>query len=156
MLYWTESTQMSSRLRSRDSGCNYIFPYNVMSEYSNDFASMSFVRTCPVGTYVAIAMRITEVTPRWTWPYHDPFLQVMGIDTEGAAVGPLRLWQREEGDIKVRGAYVVRGLKVVNGRLWDDTMGKWIRSVVGPLTIECNVRTACEDVEDLPSIMQFL
>ena len=114
MLYWTESTQMSKRVRSRDSGSNYIFPYNVMSEYSNGFASRSFVRTCPVGTYVAIAMRITDVQPRWTSSQNEPYLQLMGLDTEGGVVGPLRLWQREEGDIKVRGAYVVRGLKVVN------------------------------------------
>ena len=50
VLYWTESTQMSLRLRPGDSGCNYIFPYDVMSDYSKDFASMAFVAECAVGT----------------------------------------------------------------------------------------------------------
>ena len=80
----------------------------------------------------------------------------MGVDTKGGVVGPLRLWQREEGGIKLGGAYVVRGLKVVNDRAWDSTKGMWIRSGDAPKTIECNVRTACEDVEDVQSITQYL
>ena len=80
----------------------------------------------------------------------------MGVDTEGGVVGPLRLWQREEGDIKIGGAYVVRGLKVVNDRAWDSTRGMWIRSADAPKIIECSVRTACEDVEDVESITQYL
>jgi hypothetical protein len=156
VLYWTESTQMSLRLRPSDSGCNYIFPYDVMSDYSKDFASMAFVRECAVGTYVAIAMRINDVQPKWTSTQNEPYLQLMGVDTEGGVVGPLRLWQREEGDIKIGGAYVVRGLKVVNDRAWDSTRGMWIRSADAPKTIECSVRTACEDVEDVESITQYL
>ena len=78
----------------------------------------------------------------------------MGVDTEGGVVGPLRLWQREEGDIKIGGAYVVRGLKVVNDRAWDSTRGMWIRSADAPIIIECSPRTACEDVEGVESITQ--
>ena len=155
MLYWTESTQMSFRLRSSDSGCNYIFPYDVMSDYSKDFASMAFVRECAVGTYVAIAMRIHDVQAKWS-AINEPYLQLMGGDTEKGVVGPLRLCQHEEGDIKIGGAYVVRGLKVVNDRAWDSTRGMWIRSADAPKTIECSVRTACEDVEDVESITQYL
>ena len=83
---------------------------------------MSFVRECAVGTYVAIAMRINDVQAKWS-AINEPYLQLMGVDTEGGVVGPLRLWQREEGDIKIGGAYVVRGLKVVNDRAWDATKG---------------------------------
>ena len=79
-----------------------------------------------------------------------------GIDMDGTVVGPLRLWQREEGDIKIGGAYVVRGLKVVNDRAWDPTKHMWIRSADAPKTIECGVRTACEDVEDVEAITQYL
>ena len=156
VLYWTESTQMSLRVRPSDSGCDYIFPYDVTSDYSKDFASMAFVRECAVGTYVTIAMRINDVQPKWTSTQNEPYLQLMGVDTEGGVVGPLRLWQREEGDIKIGGAYVVRGLKVVNDRAWDSTRGMWIRSADAPKTIECSVRTACEDVEDVESITQYL
>ena len=145
---------MSLRLRPRDSGCNYIFPYDVMSDYSKDFASMAFVRECAVGTYVAIAMRINDVQAKWS-AINEPYLQLMGVDTEGGVVGPLRLWQREEGDIKIGGAYVVRGLKVVNDRAWDSTRGMWIRSADAPKILECSVRTACEDVEGVESITQY-
>ena len=156
VLYWTESTQMSVRLRPRDSGCNYIFPYDVMSDYSKDFASMAFARECAVGTFVAIAMRISDVQAKWTSRKKDPYLQVMGVDTEGGVVGPLRLWWHEQGDIKLGGAYVLRGLKVVNGWAWDSTNGMWMRSADAPKTIECSPRTACEDVEDVESITQYV
>ena len=117
---------------------------------------MTYVRECALGTFVAIAMRITDVQPKWTLAQSEPYLQLQGVDTEGGVVGPLRLWQREEGDINPGGAYVVRGLKVVNDRAWDSTKGMWIRSADAPKTIECSVRTACEEVVDVGSITQYL
>ena len=155
MLHWTESIQMSMRLRPIDSGRNYRFPYDVMGDYSKDFASLSFVRECAVGSYVAIAMRMSDVLPKWTQEKNEPYLQLMGVDTEGGVVGPLRLWNRVEGDINTGGAYVVRGIKVVNDRAWDSTAGMWIRSADTPKTIECSVRTAWEDVQDVESITQY-
>ena len=56
---------------------------------------------------------------KWTSIENEPYLQLMCVGTEGGVVGPLRLWQREEGDVKLGGAYVVRGLRVVNYRAWD-------------------------------------
>ena len=109
-----------------------------------------------VGTYVAIAMRITNVLPKWTLTRNEPYLQLMGVDREGFVVGPLRLWQLEAGDIRPGGAYVVRGLKVVYGRAWDSARGIWICSAVMPKTIECSVRTAFEDVSNVASITQYL
>ena len=94
---------MSLRLRTEDSGLNYIFPYDVMSDYSQDSASMAYTRECAVGTYVAIGMRIADVQPKWTSSQNKSYLQLMGVDTEQGVVGPLRLWQREEGDIKMLG-----------------------------------------------------
>ena len=115
---------------------------------------MGFVRECAIGTYVAIAMRIHDVQAKWS-AINEPYLQLMGVDTEGEVVGPLRLWQREEGDIKLGGAYVVRGLKVVNDRAWDAMRSMWIRSADAPKILECSVRTACEDVEGVESITQY-
>ena len=155
MLYWTESTQMPLRMRPTDPGCDYIFPYDVKSPYSKAFATMEFTQQCAVGTYVAIPMRIYDVQAKWT-AIEEPYLELMGVDTEGSVVGPLRLWQREEGDITSGGAYVVRGLKVVNDRAWDSTRCMWIRSADAPKIIECSVRTACEDVEGVESITQYL
>ena len=155
VLLWTVSTQMSLRLRPGGSGCNYIFPYDVMSDYSTNFASMSFVRKCAIGTYVAIAMRIIDVRTRRT-STDEPYLEVMGVDTEGVDVRSLRLWRHEEGDIRSGGAYVVRGLKVVHDRLWDSARGRWRPSAGTPKTIACSVRTAVEDVSDVDTITQYL
>ena len=144
---------MTLRMRPTDPGCDYIFPYDVTSPYSKDFATMDFVRECAVGTYVAIPMRIYDVQAKWS-AIDEPYLELMGVDTEGSVVGPLRLWQHEEGDIKSGGAYVVRGLKVVNDRAYDSARGIWIRSAEAPIIIECSPRTACEDVEGVESITQ--
>ena len=114
---------------------------------------MEFMRECRVGTYVAIAMRIHDVLAKWS-AIDEPYLELMGVDTEGGDVGPLRLWQHEEGDIKIGGAYVVRGLRVVHDRAWDSTRGIWVRSSDQPKIVECSVRTACEDVEGVESITQ--
>ena len=80
----------------------------------------------------------------------------MGVDAEGNVVGPLRLWQREEGDIKLGGAYIVRGLKVVYGRIWDARESNYVRSANAPKIIECNLRTALEHVEGVQSITEYL
>ena len=74
------------------------------------------------GFYVLISMSIMHEQPRRTWPQNVPYLHLTGVDTEGGVVGPLRLWLHEEGDIRLGGTYVVRGLKVVNGQ--GD--GSWI------------------------------
>ena len=80
----------------------------------------------------------------------------MGFGTEGCEVGPLRLWQHDEGDINPGDAYIVRGLKVVYDRTWDSTKNTYVRSADLPKIIECNIRTACEDVEGVESIAQYL
>eukprot|EP00974_Lingulodinium_polyedra_P026992 2604300-Lingulodinium_polyedra.AAC.1 len=61
----------------------------------------------------------------------------------GSAVGPLRLWQRRAGDVHAGRAYVFRGLKAVNDRMWDACS-----SPDAPKTLECCQRTAWEDVDD--------
>ena len=53
------------------------------------------------------------------------------------------------------GAYVVRGLKVVNDRTWDSQKGVWTRFAATAKTIACSVRTAVEDVSDVDSITQY-
>ena len=116
---------------------------------------MAFVQQCAVGTYVAIAMRITDVRARRT-STDQPCLEVMGFDTEGVGVGPLRIWLREEGDIRLGGAYLVRGLKVENDGSWNSAKGVWIRCAGTAKAIGCSVRTALEDVSHVDSITQYL
>ena len=56
------SDLISFAARGRE--CKHIFPYDVMSDYTNDVASMALVQECAAGTYVSIAMRIMDVQPR--------------------------------------------------------------------------------------------
>ena len=86
---------------------------------------------------------------------NEPYLQITGVDTERASVGPLRLWKYEEGDIKLGCAYVVRGLKVNNDRVWDAMKYMWIRSPEAPKIVECSGRTAIEDVTCVDAITQY-
>ena len=131
-----------------------MFPYDVLSDYSADFASMSFIRECTVGTYVAIAMHVSDVEPKWT-SGGEPYLQLSGLDMERSNVVLLRLWRLKEGDIKPGHAYVVRGLKVVSDRVWDSNKWTWIWSTDAPNTIECSARTAWENVQDVEAIAQY-
>ena len=147
ILYWTKRTEMSLRSRPGNSKSNYIFPYDVTSDYSKDFASMNFVRECSVGTYVALPMRITDVVSKWTSTQNEPYLELFGFDIEKGKVGPLRLWNYEEGDINPGSAYFVRGLRVVNDRAYDQATGTWYRSPDMPKIVDCNPRVACEDVD---------
>ena len=146
---------MTLRLRPGDSGGSYVFPYHTMDEYTKDFASMVFARECEVGTYVAIAMRVTDVQPKWITEKSDLYLQLMGVDTHGISVGPLRLWKYEEGDIKLGRAYVVHGLRVNTDRVWDEAAYMWICSAEAPKILECSARTAIEDLTCVDAITQY-
>ena len=151
LLYWTENTQMTLLERAS----SFTFPYDIHTQYSKDFASMAFARDCIVNTYVAIPMRINESEPKWT-QQSEPYLQIMGIDTDGGSVGPLRLWQYEEGDINPGDAYILRGLKVVHDRIWDANVRDYVRSANVPKIIECNLRTALEHVQGVQSITEYV
>ena len=151
LLYWTENTEMTLLERAS----SFTFPYDVNSDYAKDFVSMAFARDCIVGSYVAIAMRIMESEQKWT-AQNEPYLQIAGFDTARGDVGPLRLWQYEESDIHPGHAYILRGLKVVYDRTWDATRHKYVRTDDLPKTIECNLRTACEHVEGIQSITEYL
>ena len=61
-----------------------------------------------------------------------------------------------DGDIRLGGAYVVRGLKVLNEGAWNSSTAMWIPSADTPTTIGCSVRTGLEDVSDVDSITQYL
>ena len=71
-------------------------------------------------------------------------------------MGPLRLWLREAGDIRLGGAYLVRGLKVENDGSWNSAKGMWIRCAGTAKAIGRRVRTAFEDVSHVDSITQYL
>ena len=61
-----------------------------------------------------------------------------------------------DGDIRLGGAYVVRGLKVVNDGTWNSVKGVWLRCAGTAKASLCGVRTALEDVSHVDSLTQYL
>ena len=61
-----------------------------------------------------------------------------------------------DGDIRLGGAYVVRGLKVVNDGTWNSVKGVWLRCAGTAKAIGRSVRTALEDVSHVDSLTQYL
>ena len=115
---------------------------------------MDYVRKRAVGNDVAIAMRVYAVEAKVS-AIDEPFLVLTGVDMDGSDVGPLRLWQRNEGEDSAGCSYVVRGLKVAHNRAWATTRQSYVRSSDQPLTVECSPRTACDDVTDVEHITQY-
>ena len=81
---------------------------------------MHYVRKCAVGSYVAIAMRVYAVEAKVS-AIGEPFLVLTGVDMDGSDVGPLRHWQRNEGEVSAGCSYAVRGLKAAHDRAWGTT-----------------------------------
>ena len=75
------------------------FPYGAARDYSAGVASMSYARDyAQVGDHVAMAMRVPLADEKLTGT-GLPHLHDMAVDTGGADVGPLRIWQRRAGNL---------------------------------------------------------
>ena len=74
----------------------------------------------------AVAMRVYAVEAKVS-AIDEPYLVLTGVDMDGSDVGPLRLWQRNEGESNAGCSYVVRGLRVVHDRAWDTTRQCYVR-----------------------------
>ena len=82
----------------------------------------------------------------------EPYLDVQGLDCQGAGVPSLRLWRFPEDAVVEGGIYLARGLRITSGRAWDHTLQKWTPRPDLPKTLESNYRTAIEDVSLASSI----
>ena len=82
-------------------------------------------------------------------------MQVSGRDMHGVNVGPLRFWRYTENEVQPGRTYVFRGLKVVSAQLWSDEQWKYVNRDDGGKAVECNARTAVEDVTRVDSIMAY-
>ena len=82
----------------------------------------------------------------------ETYLQVSGIDMDGALVNYLRLWRFEDGDIKAGCTYLIRGLRVSFEQYWDEGQGEYLSNSQGPKGFDCTYRTAVEDVTDVETI----
>ncbi len=82
-----------------------------------------------------------------------PYLQVSGVDMDGVDFGPLRLWKHVIGDVEVGNICILRGLKVANEKQWNGE--KYVSDREGAKKLDCDARTAIEDVSDQPEITSY-
>ena len=68
-------------------------------------------------------------------------------------VGPLRLWNHEEGDVQVQSICILRGLKVAPEKLWNGE--KYVNDRDGAKQLDSDARTAIEDVSDQFKITSY-
>ena len=101
-----------------------------------------------VGDYVDMYLQRVQVETKWTTADGAPYLQLHGVDADGDAVGPVRLWRFEDGDVREHSAVVLRGLKVVHPTAWDETQWTYVPQKDGPNAVECSYRTAVEHVAE--------
>ncbi len=105
-----------------------------------------------MGDYVALLLKMVSVETKETQTKAEPYLQVSGVDMDGALVNYLQLWRFEDGDIKAGCKYLIRGLRVSFEQYWDDQQGQYVSNAQGPKTFECSYRTAVEDVTQVGMI----
>ena len=143
------------RLQYRDIATPHVFPYYV-AEVSDTFATMEFARTQPIHNFVDLVIQCTSVEERTKQDENkEPYLVMHGIDNNGDQAGPLRLWRFDESNASQDGIYIVRGLKVATATKWSDDVWKYVPWLEGPKTLECNNKTALEDVTHVSAIASF-
>ena len=70
----------------------------------------------------------------------------------GVLVGPLRMWRFSVTNARTNHIYIIRGLKVILDRYWCNDTWQWKPCTDGRRRLECNFRTALEDVTTITSI----
>ncbi len=155
VLYWSGDTQVVMHMEERDREAPLEFPYDT-TVGSPDFASYQSVQELQIGAYVTFPFRALSVQGKYTQEGSgEPYLEVQGVDCEGAAFGTLRLWRFSEDAVCEGGIYLARGLKIAADRAWDYKFGKYMPSPELPKKLESNARTAIEDVSKTASISMF-
>ena len=161
LLHWDEQTTVVKLLANQFSpnrtstvSHDFAFQYDT-STVSQDFATWAYIQECSLGQFVALVVSVLSVEHKWTETTEDPYAVVYGKDMEGSATGALRLWRFEEEDVQQGSIYIIRGLKVVTDTCWNQDLYKYAPREDGSKTVECNWRTALEDVTHVTTITQF-
>ena len=126
--------------------------FNCITDRSQSFASLSLVQHLQIGDHVGLALRVLSVEEKVTYEKGEVYLTVHGLDIEGATVTYLRLWRFDASDVFVNKVYIIRGLKVVPAKQWDDTLGKFVPRLESHQELECTARVAIEDVSHVNEI----
>ena len=109
-----------------------------------------------LGNFIDLVLRVDsadEMQIQSGQNYGAPYLQISGVDMDGAEVGPLRFWNHERDDVQLGNIYILRGLKVVNEKHWDGE--KYVNDRDGAKKWDCDGRTAFEDVTDHEDIQVY-
>ena len=126
------------------------FQYTV-DEVTDQFATMEHAQLANVNTYVDLPLHCTLVEQKEKMD-GESYLSFYGRDMNGVLVGPLRLWRFNETDAHVNNIYIIRGLKVILDTYWCNNSWEWKPCTDGSKRLECNFRTALEDVTTIESI----
>ena len=120
-LICTSTTVITTCLEPADGHVPARFPYDV-TRVTKHLATKEFVTQASLGHFVDLVLRVDSVEQL---PIQSganvgaSYLQVSGVDMDGADVGPLRLWNHVEGDVEIGNICILRGLKVANEKQWN-------------------------------------
>ena len=154
VLYFDEQSLLVECKQEHSSINTLMFEHH-LSEVSQDMATQDFVQSMQVGEFVAMVLRINQLEEGATNNTNEPFLCIYGMDMDTITVGPIRLWRWTVADcgMQLGNTYVLRGLRVVKETSWSDDKWAYVPREDGAMTVECNFRTAVEDVSQVEAIM---
>ena len=156
-LFCTDETVITTCVEPTGGGSAARFAYDV-SEVTKHLATKAYATQAGLGSFVDLVIRIdaADELPIQSGPNQgETYLQVSGVDMDGDQVGPLRLWEHTESDVEAGSIYIFRGMKIASERTWDDASWKWTNHSQGLKTLDCDIRTAIEDVSDQPDITSY-
>ena len=154
-LFCSDDTVISSCLEHSDRHGLAHFTYDVR-DVTKHLATFEFGRQTPLGQFVDLVLHVDSVDQLsiQSGPnFGSVYLQVYGVDMDGVTVGPLRLWNHEEGDVQVQSICILRGLKVAPEKLWNGE--KYVNDRDGAKQLDSDARTAIEDVSHIPEIANY-
>ena len=97
--------------------------------------------------YVSLAIEVGHIEEKFTGD-REPFLELGGIDIEGADCGKLRMWQYDMSDVRdaLGKVFILRGMRVQYERLWDYWERRYFIPSSQNKVPTCCRLTALEDV----------
>ena len=154
-LFCSDDTVISLCLEHSDRHGLARFTYDVR-EVTKHLATLVVGTQAPLGHFVDLVLRVDSVDqlPIQSGPNFGAFyLQISGVDMDGATVGPLRLWNHVEGDVQVQSICILRGLKVAPEKIWNGE--KYVNDKDGARQLDSDARTAIEDVSHITDIVNY-
>ena len=156
VVYCDERSQLVKRAEQHHANGTLPFPYDI-SEVTHDIATRDYIQHAELGSFVSLVLCAHQVEEGETSNTQEPYVTVHGIDMDGVAVGPVRLWRwtEAEASMQVGGVYIIRGLKVMKETVWSDEKWGYVPRDDGAQTVECNFRVAVEDVSGVQAIASY-